>query len=171
MGYCDRARALKLTSASGTLVYSIGHSSRSAESFLALLGYYGIECLVDVRRYPGSRRHPQFNQGTLETSLKQARIEYLHLGETLGGYRDVDYGEYQESDTFAAGVAALEKRGARSRCAFMCAEKVPWQCHRRFIAEALVKRDWTVRHILDEDTLWDPNELLLGSASGTSDRR
>ena len=76
------------------------------------------------------------------------------MGETLGGYRDVDYGEYQESDAFAAGLAALEEQAARSRCAFMCAEKVPWQCHRRFIAEALVKRDWKVRHILDVDTLW-----------------
>ena len=156
MGNSDRARAVS------TLVYSIGHSSRPAESFLGLLRHYDIACVVDVRRYPGSRRHPHFNRGTLETSLNDAHIEYVHLGESLGGYRDIDYQEYQESDAFAAGLVEIEKHAARTRCAFMCAEKVPWQCHRRFIAEALFERDFKVHHILDEETIWDPKELFLG---------
>ena len=145
-----------------TLVYSIGHSSRPAESFLELLRHYEIACLVDVRRYPESRRHPHFNRGTLETSVHDAHIEYVRLGESLDGYRDIDYQEYQESDVFAEGLVEREKHAVRNRCAFMCAQKIPWQCHRRFIAEALLKCDFKVHHILDEETLWDPQELLLG---------
>ncbi len=94
--------------------------------------------------------------------MNHAHIEYVHLGESLGGYRDLDYREYKESDAFTAGLVELENHAARNRCAFMCAEKVPWQCHRRFIAEALLKQGFKVHHILDEETLWDPQELLLG---------
>ena len=141
-------------------IYSLGHSSRSEQVFLRLLSSYGIGCLIDIRRFPGSRRHPHFSRGALETTLARASIHYVHLGDSLGGFRDVDYERYAESEAFRAGLGLLEGHAQETTSAFMCAEKNPWQCHRRFIAAALARRGFTVQHILDAET------VLLGPALG-----
>ena len=139
----------------GRLVYSIGHSSRSVLDFLNLLAIHSLSRLVDVRRYPGSRRHPQFTRDALKESLRSAGIDYVHLGESLGGYTQTDYREYVRSKEFLAGLDRLEALAEKGPTAFMCAEKLPWRCHRRFIAHELGQKGWQVLHILDQNTVWD----------------
>ena len=129
-------------------VYSIGHSSLPADVFLSHLKRFRIELLVDVRRFPRSRRHPQFHRKALEALLAGEGIDYLHLGEALGGFRETDYEEYARSEPFARGISLLLEQTHRE-LAFLCAEKNPWECHRRFIAEELARRGIDVRHIVD----------------------
>jgi uncharacterized protein (DUF488 family) len=129
-------------------VYSIGHSSLPADVFLSHLKRFRIELLVDVRRFPRSRRHPQFHRKALEVLLAGEGIDYLHLGEALGGFRETDYEEYARSEPFARGISVLLEQAHRE-LAFLCAEKNPWECHRRFIAEELARRGIDVRHIVD----------------------
>ena len=129
-------------------LYSIGHSSLPAEVFLSHLERFGICLLIDVRRYPMSRRHPQFNRKALESLLAEKSIEYLHLGEELGGFREGAYEEYVRTESFRRGIAILRENAHRT-LAFLCAEKNPWECHRRFIAEELSRMGYEVRHIVD----------------------
>jgi uncharacterized protein (DUF488 family) len=134
----------------GATLYSIGHGRLPAEEFVLHLSRFGIGLLADVRRYPSSRRHPQFNAARLAESLASASIEYRQLGDALGGYRETSYEDYARTGSFQSGLESLEElsRG-RSAVAFMCAEKLPWKCHRRFIAQALRERGWDVRHIVE----------------------
>jgi uncharacterized protein (DUF488 family) len=129
-------------------LYSIGHSSLPADVFLSHLKRFRIELLADVRRYPRSRRHPQFNRKALEALLAKEGIDYLHLGETLGGFRETSYEDFMRTEPFARGISLLVENAGRE-LAFLCAEKNPWECHRRFIAEELSRRGFDVRHIVD----------------------
>lgn len=132
------------------IFYSIGHGRLPSEVFLSHLKGFGVRLLADVRRYPSSRRHPQFNGTTLSAQLARASIEYRHLGDALGGYREASYEEYMRTKSFRSGLESLEELASRhAAVAFMCAEKQPWKCHRRFIAEALRQRGWDVRHIVE----------------------
>lgn len=143
-------------------IYTIGHSTRSVEALIALLRESGVRLLVDVRRYPGSRRHPQFGRDTLAASLEAAGIEYIHEPD-LGGRRPPrpdspntawrnsgfrGYADYMATPAFRAALDRLIARGAERSTAVMCAEAVPWRCHRRLIADALVARGIPVRHTL-----------------------
>jgi uncharacterized protein (DUF488 family) len=145
-------------------VWTIGHSTRTIEEFIAMLAAHRIELVADVRQFPGSRRHPQFNKENLARSLAEARIEYAHFPE-LGGRRRAKpdskntawrneafrgYADYMETEAFRAGVARLLERAAASRTAMMCAEAVWWRCHRSLIADFLKSRGVDVIHILDE---------------------
>jgi uncharacterized protein (DUF488 family) len=143
------------------VVYSIGHSVRPAADFVELLLAQAVKRLADVRRFPVSRRHPQFSRDALSRALRQAGIDYLHLGEALGGYVEGRYADYARSTPFLGGVDALESLASERATAFMCAEKDPWRCHRRFIAEELQRRGWRVLHILDRDRVWNPADALL----------
>jgi uncharacterized protein (DUF488 family) len=147
-------------------VYSIGHSSRPIAEFLEILARYHIERLVDVRRFPGSRRHPHFSREGLSRELKAAGIGYTHLGEHLGGFTKTSYEDHMGSEPFARGMKELEALAQNSLTVVMCAEKVPWHCHRQFIARELVNRGWQVMHILDEQTVWDPEQPLLSFPPG-----
>jgi len=145
-------------------VFTIGHSTRTIAEFIALLKPAAIECLVDVRRFPGSRRHPQFNAEALADSLAAAGIEYRHL-PALGGRRAVRggesphtlwrepafraYADYAETPEFRAAFAALLRLARERRLAIMCAEAVWWRCHRRIIADYLIAAGESVEHILD----------------------
>ncbi|MFL5616507.1 MAG: DUF488 family protein [Gemmatimonadaceae bacterium] len=144
-------------------IYTIGHSTRSFEDFLSLLQRSRIECLVDVRTFPGSRRHPHFNREVLEHSLQDAGIEYLHR-PALGGRRRPPrdappsawrnegfrgYAAYMQTPAFRAALDDLIVLGDRRRTAIMCSEAVPWRCHRALISDALTARGVTVEHILD----------------------
>lgn len=147
-----------------TPIFTVGHGSRTAEEFLALLARAGIRCLVDVRAFPGSRRHPQFGREALNDALEHAGIEYVWEGEALGGRRRARhdsphvalrnasfraYADHMQSETFRAGARRLLELGHRSGIAIMCAERLPWQCHRYMIADYLVTRGVEVRHLID----------------------
>ena len=142
-------------------MFTIGHSTHSIDAFVGLLRGAGVEAVADVRRFPGSRRHPQFGRDALAASLRAAGIEYAHL-EALGGRRSVrpgspnggwevrafqGYADHMASGEFAAGLGALEALAGERPTAVMCAEALWWQCHRRLVADALVARGWAVEHI------------------------
>jgi uncharacterized protein (DUF488 family) len=144
-------------------VWTIGHSTRTLDEFLELLRVHGIEALADVRRFPGSRKYPHFNQEALGSSLRQAGIEYLHLSE-LGGRRKPrpdshntawrnesfrGYADYMETEAFRAGIDRLLELARRKRTAVMCAEAVWWRCHRSLVADYLTAAGVSVRHIMD----------------------
>jgi uncharacterized protein (DUF488 family) len=145
-------------------VYTIGHSTRSIEQFIALLAEHGVELLVDVRRFPGSRRHPQFESAALAASLAEAGIAYLHA-EALGGRRSSGksaaspntawrndafraYADYMATPEFRRALDRLVALSAERAAAVMCAEAVPWRCHRRLITDALLARGIPVADIV-----------------------
>lgn len=144
-------------------IWTIGHSTRSIEEFLATLRAHGIETVVDVRRFPGSRRLPQFGSAALESELADRDVDYRWIGE-LGGRRQPDpespndawrhsafraYADHMATEEFAAGLFELEMIASGSRSAIMCAEALWWRCHRRLIADALTSLGYEVRHIRD----------------------
>lgn len=142
-------------------IWTIGHSTRSAEEFLVLLDTHGIEQIADVRTVPKSGRHPQFNSHELDAFLASHGRGYRHF-PSLGGLRKPrrdsintawrhpsfrGYADHMQTVEFRAGVTALLEF-ARRPTAVMCAEAVWWQCHRQLLSDALVARNVTVRHIL-----------------------
>jgi uncharacterized protein (DUF488 family) len=144
-------------------LYTIGHSTRTIEQFVALLRQHGIELLVDVRRFPGSRRHPHFGSAALAASLAEAGIAYAHA-EALGGRRDSEvgasspntawrhaafraYADYMATPPFRAALDRLIAEAAERTTTIMCAEAVPWRCHRRLITDALLARGVPVADI------------------------
>ena len=148
------------------VVYTIGHSTREIAALLALLEREGIERLLDVRTFPGSRRYPQFGRQPLEQSLAGAGISYAHT-PALGGRRTPrpdstnvawrnagfrGYADYMETGEFRTALEALVQSAASARTTIMCAEAVPWRCHRSMISDALVARGVAVLHILDSGT-------------------
>ncbi|MDI6856533.1 MAG: DUF488 domain-containing protein [Candidatus Thermoplasmatota archaeon] len=128
-------------------IYSIGHSNRSLKEFVAILKSYKIELLVDIRRFPTSK-FKQFKKENLESALSKAGIGYVHL-ESLGGYRG-GYEDYMQSQEWKEGYVRLKNLGSKKLAAFMCAEKFPFRCHRRWIARKLNLEGWEVVHILNE---------------------
>lgn len=131
-------------------IYTLGHSNRNFDAFLALLEEHAIARLADVRRYPSSRRNPHFSRESLRRSLP---IEYVHF-EDLGGFRATDPGEnalhaYAQYMTTAAFAEAVDRLlDSEKRTAVMCAEAAPSDCHRNLLADALVRRGVEVIHIL-----------------------
>ena len=143
------------------LIQTIGHSTRPVEELVAMLRAHEVQCLVDVRRFPGSRRNPQYGRAALEAALAASGIGYMPLPE-LGGRRDArpdspnthwrekgfrGYADYMASAEFREALARLAQLGGERRCAIMCAEAVPWRCHRQLIADALVAGGDDVAHI------------------------
>lgn len=149
--------------AATSIVWTIGHSTHKIEMFLDLLHSQSIQCLADVRRFPGSRRHPQFGQDSLNQSLAAPGIEYVHF-PALGGRRSGrlpdspngawrveafnTYADYMLSAEFEQALDELVELTAARRTAIMCAEALPSRCHRRLIADRLSARGWNVRHIM-----------------------
>ena len=138
------------------VIYSLGTSTRSKAEFVALLQNYGVEMVIDVRRFPTSR-FEHFKQPSLARLLTQLHIEYLHLGNQLGGYRKGGYQAFTATPEFKQGLKDIEKAGRQKRSVILCAERLPWRCHRRFIASELEKRGWQVEHIIDENKTWRPS--------------
>ena len=146
------------------VIHTIGHSTREADIFLALLPAHAIGCVVDVRRWPASRRSPDFAREPLAAALASAGIEYVWR-QDLGGFRTPGpespntgwrvgafraYADFMLTSAFEAAMAELERQAGARRIALMCAEAVPWRCHRQLLADAFTVRSWPVRHILDE---------------------
>lgn len=144
-------------------LYTIGHSTRTIEEFIALLREHAIELLIDVRRFPGSRRHPQFGSAALSASLAAAGIAYAHA-EPLGGRRSAEagaaspntawrndafraYADYMATPPFRAALDRLIAHAKARTTVIMCAEAVPWRCHRRLITDALLARGIPVADI------------------------
>jgi uncharacterized protein (DUF488 family) len=153
-------------------IYTIGHSTRTSEQFLELLKAHGIQQIVDVRTVPKSRYNPQFGKEALAASLEQAGIAYTHL-EKLGGLRHTSkasvnlgwqnasfrgFADYMATPEFQAGLDELKALAEKKTVAIMCAEAVPWRCHRSLIADALTTQGWQVLHIQSRKTA-SPHEL------------
>jgi uncharacterized protein (DUF488 family) len=145
------------------VVYTLGHSTRELPEFLGLLRAHGIRRVIDVRRYPASRRHPHFAGAALAAALRAEGIDYRHEAD-LGGrrtprrdsphtaWRSASFRAYADHMDTAAFRAALERLldvAREAPSAILCAEAVPWRCHRQLIADALVARGVDVRHVLD----------------------
>lgn len=153
-------------------IWTIGHSTRTLDELVTMLRGHGITRLVDVRTVPRSRRHPQFNRETLPEPLARAGIGYAHM-PGLGGLRKPrkdstntawrnagfrGYADHMESTEFEASLASLIAQARVERVACMCAEAVPWRCHRSLISDALTARGHQVRHIMSAQRA-DPHTM------------
>jgi uncharacterized protein (DUF488 family) len=147
-----------------TTYLTAGHGNRSIDEFVALLKEAAIERLVDVRAYPASRRHPQFARAALERSLGEAGIRYEWEGKALGGRRKPApdsphvalrspafraYADHMTTGEFRAGIERVEAAAQTSRVVVMCAERLPWECHRFLISDYLVAAGATVVHLVN----------------------
>lgn len=139
----------------GKRIFSIGTSTRSLDEFVSLLRQYGIETVVDVRSFPTSR-FEHFKRERLERTLPEFGFCYVYLGAELGGYRRGGYENYMASPTYGEGLSRLAEIGRSSVTTFVCAERLPWRCHRRWIGESLTREGWEVFHIVDEKRTWIP---------------
>lgn len=153
-------------------IFTIGHSTLPIADFIARLKAYGVERLGDVRTVPRSRYNPQFNADALAESLAPAGIAYIPMRELGGlrhshadspntGWRNASfrgYADYMQTQAFADAVAQLIETGREKRTAIMCAEAVPWRCHRSLVADALEVRGLPVVEILS-DTQWRRHTL------------
>lgn len=162
------------------MLFTIGHSNHPLDRFLAILAQHEIEALVDIRRFPGSRKHPHFNRDDLAASLKEAGIDY-HWLEVLGGRRGKmeegtanpglrnesfrNYADYMLTQEFREGVEALLAIARHKKTAFMCAEGLFWQCHRRLVSDFLLANDVAVHHIMPNGEL-RPHPLTEGAKIG-----
>ncbi|MFZ0693735.1 MAG: DUF488 domain-containing protein [Alphaproteobacteria bacterium] len=159
----DDRKTIKRTGPSPKIL-TIGHSTHPIDEFIALLRAHGVTDLIDVRTVPRSRHNPQFNRDRLPASLARAGIEYVHRPDLGGlrhprkdsrntGWRNLGFrgfADYMERPEFTAALASLMARAEQSRMAIMCAEAVPWRCHRSLIADALTARGIPVGHIMNE---------------------
>ena len=153
-------------------IFTIGHSTLPIERFIAVLESYGIERLVDIRTIPRSRHNPQFNDTALADSIEAQHREYVHMG-SLGGLRRPrkdspntgwrnegfrGFADYMQTEEFRDALAALIAMSREKRVAIMCAEAVPWRCHRSLVADALNVRAVPVVEILSESS-WRMHQL------------
>jgi uncharacterized protein (DUF488 family) len=129
-------------------VYSIGHSTRSIDTFIAILKSFDIRILADVRSFPGSKRHPQFNRQSFEKALAEVDVKYIHM-PVLGGklQHTGGYIAYMETLQFKQGITELEQHAGDNKLAYMCAEASWRNCHRAHISAWLHKAGWQVQHI------------------------
>jgi uncharacterized protein (DUF488 family) len=143
-------------------ILTIGHSTRSLSEFIGLLQENEVECVVDIRTIPRSRFNPQFNKDTLPAELAKVKIDYIHL-EGLGGLRHTTadspntgwrnasfrgFADYMQSDDFEKSLDDLITIASKKRSVIMCAEAVPWRCHRSLVSDALLARNINVEHIM-----------------------
>ena len=136
-----------------SIIYTLGTSTRTKEEFLELLKYYRIETVVDVRSFPQSR-FEHFKKENLVRILREGGVKYVYLGKELGGFRKGGYLSYTKSIPYQEGISHLEHIGRESITAFICAERFPWKCHRRFIASSLEEKGWLVEHIIEKGRVW-----------------
>jgi len=147
-------------------IFTVGHSTRSIDEFVELIRAHGVREIADVRSIPRSRHNPQFNADVLEHSLKQKDISYEHIKE-LGGLRHArkdspncgwrnasfrGFADYMATPEFSQGLDLLINIAKARETAIMCAEAVPWRCHRSLIGDALTKKGWMVRDIMSKTT-------------------
>lgn len=149
-------------SGKATTIFTVGHSTRSFEEFVEMLRAHGVRRVVDVRTMPRSRRNPQFNRETMSKGLHNRRLSYRHL-QDLGGLRRArrdspnagwrnasfrGYADYMQTEAFSSALERLMALASEKTTAIMCAEAVPWRCHRSLIADALIVRGFRVCDIM-----------------------
>jgi uncharacterized protein (DUF488 family) len=146
----------------GVRIHTVGHSTRTLEELVALLRAFGVSLLADIRTIPRSRHNPQFDGGSLLVALRPPALRYVHLARLGGlrrarkdspntGWRNASFrgfADYMLTEDFEAGLEELRALTGRDRVALMCAEAVPWRCHRSLVADALTARGARVEHIL-----------------------
>ncbi len=152
------------TGSTVSTIFTVGHSNKPLADFLSLLRAHGIRRILDVRRFPGSRRWPHFGAARLAQGLGAEGIDYVGLSE-LGGRREPreesphtswrvaafrGYADFMDTPEFASGLAEVERLASEEVSSLMCAEALPWRCHRSLIADALVVRGWEVRDAISE---------------------
>ena len=145
----------------GVLIYTIGHSTRSLDELVDQLRVFNVSVLADIRTIPRSRHNPQFNGDSLPSALSRRGLRYLHLARLGGlrrarkdslntGWRNASFrgfADYMATEDFESGLAELRTLAATERVALMCAEAVPWRCHRSLVADVLAARGAHVEHI------------------------
>ena len=166
---------------SDTVVLTIGHSTRTLEEFVQLLEVYGVTLLVDVRTVPHSRYNPQFNKENLPETLKHYGVRYIHMPE-IGGLRHPKhesvntawknsgfrgYADYMQTPEFNVNLLKIVALSRENRLALMCAEALPWRCHRNLISDALVVRHIRVEHIISKDSVITHELNSLAQVEGT----
>jgi uncharacterized protein (DUF488 family) len=171
-----------LKSDSQPVVLTVGHSTRPLAEFIALLAAHSVARLIDVRTVPRSRHNPQFNLDTFPAALESAGIHYAHV-EGLGGFRRAGaespnmgwrnasfrgYADYMQTAEFAQNLAPLIKVAKQERVALMCAEAVPWRCHRSLIADALVVHGLRVEEIINRTRCQIHALTSFAKVSGTA---
>jgi uncharacterized protein (DUF488 family) len=157
-------------------IFTVGHGARPIETLLAILDDAAVDTLLDVRRFPGSRRHPQFGREALQAAIERAGRSYAWHGETLGGRRSAHpgsrhtalrnasfaaYADHMDTPQFRTAITDLIAAAATNRQVVMCAETLWWHCHRMLIADALTLRGATVEHLL-EPGVRQPHRLTAG---------
>lgn len=162
-------------------IWTIGHGTRPSDGFISVLRQASVVTLVDIRTFPGSRRHPQFGQAALRDALTEAGIAYMHLGG-LGGRREPvpgsphtalrvaafrAYADHMAAREFQDDLARLEAVANVTPTAYMCAETLWWRCHRRMLSDLLTVRGWEVIHLMgpaksEPHRLWDVARVVEG---------
>lgn len=173
----------------GDTIWTVGHSTRTLEDFVAVISAYNVELIADVRRFPASRRLPHFNAADLEKDLARSGIEYKWL-PSLGGRRQAlldspnggwtnsafrGYADHTATEEFAQGLQELLTLNGGRNTAIMCAELLWWRCHRRIISDVLVSLEYEVIHIRDasfseKHKLIQPAQLLNGDLTYRPER-
>ncbi len=174
-------KACYLVKTSESVVLTIGHSTRTLEEFMQLLEVYGVTLLADVRTVPRSRHNPQFNKETLPHNLKNFGVRYIHMPE-IGGLRHPKhesinmawknsgfrgYADYMQTQEFTDHLLKIIALARENRLALMCAEALPWRCHRSLISDALVVRHIKVEHIISKDSTINHNLNEMAHVEGT----
>lgn len=162
-------------------IYTIGHSTRTVEEFIDLLAAQNIKQIIDIRTIPKSRHNPQFMQEILQKSLHESGIEYIHLKE-LGGLRPAakhsvnggwrnksfrNYADYMQTEGFSHGIDELIRLAGEATSAIMCAEAVPWRCHRSLVGDALLMRHIEVFDIISKTSIKEHTLTSFASVDGT----
>ncbi len=142
------------------LIYTIGHSNRTWEEFIALLKHFEIQLLIDVRRYPGSQRFPHFDREYLKSGLEKYGLSYFWIGDLLGGFRTGGYEEYGQTPAYRKGVEKIMEIAARKVSTIFCAEKNYANCHRIHIANTLFEEGCQIIHIMRETEIADHRKLV-----------
>ena len=162
-------------------VFTIGHSTHPIEEFIALLKQNGVERVIDIRTIPRSRYNPQFEQTSLVQSLPESGIEYIHMKELGGlrpkvkdsinmGWRNAsfrNYADYMQTEEFSAGVERLMLYAQEKPTAIMCAEALPWRCHRSLVGDALLVRGVDVLNIMNMTTTTPHKITPFAKGEGT----
>lgn len=139
-------------------VYTIGHSTRTLEDFVDILKHYDIQLVIDVRRFPSSKKFPHFNKENLERELSEVGIQYIRYSE-LGGYRKEGYETFSQSEEFDNAIKKLLEIIDDKTITILCAEWNVMKCHRWYISETLFKMRYQITHIIDINNAKEHQEL------------
>ncbi len=178
----EQAEAFPISIGVNMTIYTVGHSNHPIEKFIEMLTAHGIEQVADVRTIPRSRHNPQYSSDSLPASLTQRGIAYRHM-PALGGLRHAKkdsqnrgwendsfrgFADYMQTEEFEKGLAELIAAAEEKKIAILCAESVPWRCHRSLIADALSVRAVTVMHIMSRTSVKEHTLTSFAKVSGTS---